>query len=74
MLSSFTSLAESGLAIVIVVVFSLIGAIVIMPATLILVGGIGNELVLTSLLDHKRYFLTFPIRVIGTITFIEEFS
>jgi uncharacterized protein len=41
MLSSF--LSGFGLATVIVVVFSLIGAIVMMPATLAIAGGLGGE-------------------------------
>jgi hypothetical protein len=43
MLSAFPILAGFGLATVIVVLFSLIGAIVIMPATLALAGRVGGE-------------------------------
>jgi predicted RND superfamily exporter protein len=43
MLSSFPILSGFGLATVIVVVFSLVGAIVIMPATLVLAGGLVGE-------------------------------
>ena len=43
MLSAFPILAGFGFATVIVVVFSLIGAIVIMPATLALAGRVGGE-------------------------------
>jgi predicted RND superfamily exporter protein len=42
MLSSFPILSGFGLATVIVVVFSLIGAAVIMPATLALMGRLGK--------------------------------
>ncbi len=43
MLSSFPVLSGFGLATVIVVIFSLVGAIVIMPATLALMGGLGKK-------------------------------
>lgn len=55
MLSSFPVLSGFGLATVIVVIFSLVGAIVIMPATLAIMGGLGKKQVpLTGVVESPR--------------------
>ncbi|MEI6841952.1 MAG: MMPL family transporter, partial [Methanomicrobiales archaeon] len=55
MLSSFPVLSGFGLATVIVVIFSLVGAIVIMPATLALMGGLGKKQApLTGVVESPR--------------------
>lgn len=55
MLSSFPVLSGFGLATVIVVIFSLVGAIVIMPATLALMGGLGKKQIpLTGVVESPR--------------------